>query len=619
MMRYSFEQFAAARNYGDLSFSPDGQSIAYTTNASGQFNVWRQPIVTGPGGHPLMPIQLTALVEDAARRAIWSPDGARILTAADHHGSENFQLYEIPAEEGWLYPLTDQPEVRHDLGAEPFSPDGASIAYASNERTPQDFDVFVRERTSAEGRPLLADGEYYVPLSWSPDGRSLLVERAISNTDNDLYLVDVASGARRHLTPHEGEIKSVPGPWHPDGTGFYLLTDHDREFMGLAFFDLATGTIARVETPEWDIQDVAISRDGRWLAWIVNEGGWSRLWARETAGGAAREFPALPRGVIGGIVFSPTAPALALILARPTSPAAIFTVDLVSGAATQLTQSALGGVPTSAMVEPEIVTFASDDGREIPAFLYRPRDITPGERVPIVLSIHGGPEAQERPGYAYNGLYQYLLNRGIGVLATNIRGSTGYGKTYQKLIHRDWGGAELRDLEAAAQYLRGLDWVDAARLGVFGGSFGGFATLSCVARLPDYWAAAVDIVGPSNLQTFVRAVPPAWKRMMKAWVGDPDEDAELLRERSPITYVEAIRAPLLVIQGANDPRVVKPESDQMVERLRALGRTVEYMVFEDEGHGFTKTANGLRALKATAEWFEKHLGSENYKVRSTGP
>jgi dipeptidyl aminopeptidase/acylaminoacyl peptidase len=195
-----------------------------------------------------------------------------------------------------------------------------------------------------------------------------------------------------------------------------------------------------------------------------------------------------------------------------------------------------------------------------------------------------------------------------------VRGSTGYGSTYQKLIHRDWGGAELRDMEHAALYLRGLPWVDPARLGVFGGSFGGFATLSCVARLPEYWAAAVDIVGPSNLLTFVRAVPPAWKRLMKGWVGDPDEDAEMLRERSPITYVENVRAPLLVIQGANDPRVVKPESDQMVERLRELGRTVEYMVFEDEGHGFTKTANMLKALKATAEWLEKHL---NYELRTT--
>jgi dipeptidyl aminopeptidase/acylaminoacyl peptidase len=193
------------------------------------------------------------------------------------------------------------------------------------------------------------------------------------------------------------------------------------------------------------------------------------------------------------------------------------------------------------------------------------------------------------------------------VLAPNIRGSTGYGKSYQRLIHRDWGGGELKDLEACARYLQSLDWVDGKRLGVFGGSFGGFATLSCATRLPDYWAAAVDIVGPSNLVTFAKAVPPFWKRYMKKWVGDPDEDYEFLMERSPITYVEQLKCPLLIIQGANDPRVVKAESDQMVEKLRSLGREVEYMVFEDEGHGFTKRANELKAWKATVEFFEKQL------------
>lgn len=607
-MRYAFEQFAAVRNYGDLSFSPDGLSVAYTTNASGQLNVWRQPIAMGPEGHPLMPIQLTSLTDDAARRAVWSPDGSRILTAADHHGTENFQLYEVPAEAGWLYPLSDQPDVRHELGGEPFSPDGKAIAYTSNERDRRDFDVFVRDLSAGEGRPILADGAYYGVVSWSPDGRSLLVEKAVSNTDQELYLVEVASGERRHLTPHEGEVRYFPGPWSRDGRGFYLLTDRDREFLGLAFYDLAAGDLSWVETPEWDVESVALSHDGRWLAWIINEGGWSRLCVRDTTSGQVKEFADLPRGVYGALTFSPAGPVLGLSIARSVSPANLFVVNVESGQVAKLTQSFLGGVPVAEMVEPELISFASADGRQIPAFLYQPRGLGAGERAPVVLSVHGGPEAQERPGYGYNGLYQYLLNRGIGVLATNIRGSTGYGKSYQKLIHRDFGGAELKDLEHAALYLRSLPWVDSDRLGVFGGSFGGFATLSCVARLPQYWAAAVDIVGPSNLITFAKAVPPAWRRLMKAWVGDPEEDAEMLRERSPITYVENIRAPLLVIQGANDPRVVKPESDQMVERLRELGRTVEYMVFEDEGHGFTKTANSLKALKATAEWLEKHLG-----------
>lgn len=196
------------------------------------------------------------------------------------------------------------------------------------------------------------------------------------------------------------------------------------------------------------------------------------------------------------------------------------------------------------------------------------------------------------------------------MLAPKIRGSTGYGKSYQLLIHRDWGGGELRDIEASAHYLQRLEWVDPRRLAIHGGSFGGFATLSAMTRLPQYWACGVDIVGPSNLVTFVRAVPPYWRHMTTRWVGDPDQDREVLMERSPITYVYNLSAPLMILQGARDPRVVKAESDQMVERLRALGREVKYHVFEDEGHGFTKRANQMRAYRLISDFLFRHLGVE---------
>ncbi len=609
MPRYELEQFAAIRNYTDITFSPDGAHVAYVTNASGQFNVWRQPADLAANGQPLMPRQLTALVESAARRAVWSPDGRRILTLADRHGTENYQLYEIPAERGWLYPLTDDPESRFELGDTPFSPDGRRIAYTSNERSRTDFDVLVRDLETGATRRY-TDGGYFSAESWSPDGRCLLAMRLNSNTDQDLFLIDVESGEQRHLTPHEGEVKFFPGPWAADGSGFYLTSDRGREFTGLAFCRVDTGEIAWVETPEWDVANADVSRDGRYLAWVVNEDGYSRLHVRDLSTGVTQSFPALPRGVIAMMRFSPARAEIALLISRPVAPATLHILDITTGAARRLTQGALGGIPEAEMVEPEVVRYPSHDGRAIPAYLYRPQGIGAGERVPVVLSVHGGPEAQELPTYAYTGFYQFLLNHGIGILAPNIRGSTGYGGTYQKLIHRDWGGAELGDLEHAVRYLKTLDWVDGTRLGVFGGSFGGFATLSCVSRLPEHWAAAVDIVGPSNLVTFTRSVPPSWKRFMQKWVGDPDEDTDELMARSPIRYVDQVRAPLLVIQGANDPRVVKPESDQMVERLRANGATVDYLVFDDEGHGFTKVANSLRAFKATGAWFLRHLCGE---------
>ncbi len=240
----------------------------------------------------------------------------------------------------------------------------------------------------------------------------------------------------------------------------------------------------------------------------------------------------------------------------------------------------------------------------MPAWLYRPSGDGP---FPVVLSIHGGPQAQERPVYNYGGLYQYLLANGIGVLAPNVRGSAGYGRAYQRLIMRDWGGDDLRDFEAAAIYLRDLDWVDPDRIAVFGASYGGFATLSCLSRLPEFWACGVDIVGPANLVTLVRSTVPTWRSSTDELIGDPDTDEEFLMSRSPVSYVDQIRAPLFVIQGANDPRVPQAESDQVVAALRARGVDVRYDVYDDEGHGFTRRANEEKAIGDSAEFLIRHL------------
>jgi dipeptidyl aminopeptidase/acylaminoacyl peptidase len=596
--RYAFEQFTAIRRYQPtLTFSPDGGEIAYVVNTSGQFNLWRQ---SSAGGFPH---QLTLFHDQAVRDAAWSPDGQSIVFTADREGDEFKQLYTIPPRGGRPAPLTDAPGVRHELASQPWSPDGRSLAYAGNDREPTDQDVLIRDMAGAEvGRPVAGEASFF-PVAWSPGGGMLTVIDSKSNTDTDLYLLSIADGDRRHLTPHDGEIQYYPGPWAADGSGFWLLTDEDREFIGLAFWDLSDG-MRWIETPEASVEDVAASADGRYLAWTVNHDGYSRLHVRDLVRDRMMALPELPRGVIGTLALSPSGDKLGILLSQPTHPAEVYVLDLERGELTRLTESFLGGIDEADLVEPELIRYPTHDGRQIPAWLYRPEGDGP---FPVILSIHGGPEAQERPTYMYSGLYQYLLTRGIGILAPNVRGSTGYGKSYQKLIHRDWGGAELGDFKAAADYLKGLDWVDPDRLGVFGGSFGGFATLSCVSRLPDYWAAAVDIVGPSNLVTFAKAVPPTWRRFMAKWVGDPETEADFLMERSPITYVDRIKTPLFVIQGANDPRVVKGESDQIVARLRERGVAVRYDVYDDEGHGFTKRENELKAMADTAAFFEERL------------
>lgn len=616
MKRYDFEQYAATVGSIDLSFSPDGQWVAYTNDRSGIPNVWKQPVHPCANGSPQMPAQLTASLDRKAVRAIWSGDGKRILTLADYNGTERLQICEVPPDEGWLYPVTNDPKVSHEIGlanvafpyhGEPFSPDCTRIAYASDARDPVDFDVVVRDLETGETTAVFAEGNRNYAASWSPDGRYLLVARMSQMSNHDLFLCDLETGEHRHLTPHEGSMANIPGPWQPDGTGFYLLTDRDREHKGLAFYRLNDESLHWLDTPDWDVDDVAISHDGRHLAWTVNEDGFTRLYLRDLGTGETREYSNLPRGFYYCLRFSPAEPILGFYVASPTGPANLRMLNYETGETWQLTRNFTGGIPVEEMVEPEVVRFPTFDGRMVPAYLYKPKGVGPGERVPVIVSIHGGPEYQELPIYQYKGLYQYLLNRGIGVLAPNIRGSVGYGKTYQKLIYRDWGGGELKDLEHAALYLRGLDWVDPDRLGVFGGSFGGFATLSCIARLPQYWAAAVDLVGPSNLVTLTKHTTPSWKHRMKSWIGDPEEDYDFLMERSPINYVDNIRAPLLVIQGANDPRVPRAESDEIVERLRQSGKTVEYILLGDEGHVAAKTSNQQHIFKACAEWFEKHL------------
>jgi dipeptidyl aminopeptidase/acylaminoacyl peptidase len=595
----AFEQFFAYRRFFPVAqFTPDGERVLFVTNRSGQFNLW----VTGlDGGEPE---QLTSFTDNSVRSVAVRDDGT-ILFQADRDGDEFHHLYRIDAVGGEPVQLTDQEQVQHEISSGAWAPDGQSFTYSANSRTPTDGEIFVRRDDENEARHLFGEGRYTFAVGFSPDGSTILAAEFRSNTDSSLWTVDAASGGGTELTPHEGEVKYLPGPWTADGSGVYVLTDEGREFLGLALKPL-DGPLEWVETPEREIEEVAGSKDGRVVAWIENDEGWALLRVRDVERGVDLPEPKLPRGTVSyftsGLSVSRDGSRVALVWDQPTRPAEVFVVDTATGDARAVTESRLEGLAELKLREPELIRYESFDGRKIPAWLYKPSE---NGRSPFAVLIHGGPESQEKT--MYRPFIQYLLSRGIGVLATNIRGSTGYGKTYQKLIHHDWGGGDLEDWRHAAEWLNSQPFVDGERLAVFGGSYGGFATLTCVTRLPEYWRAAVDIFGPSNLVTFARAVPPQWLRFMAEWVGDAETEQDFLLERSPITYVDQVRAPLLVIQGAKDPRVVKPESDQMVERLRELGRDVEYFVFEDEGHGFTRYTNEVNAYRMTCEWLEQHL------------
>jgi dipeptidyl aminopeptidase/acylaminoacyl peptidase len=600
----AFERFTAHRRFGGaLVFTHDGEHVLFVSNISGQFNLWRVPVGGG------WPDQLTSFTDRTVRQIAVSPLDGTIAFTADQDGDEFHQLFLLDAEDGWPDQITDEPDVQHYIERGAFSPDGKRLVHAANARTPTDMEVWIRDLESGETRSLFGEGKYAIAADWSPDGTKLLAADLRNNSDSSIHVIDLETGEAPEVTPHEEDGLYIPGPWAANGSGFYFLSDEGREFRGLAFYDLAAGAYEWVETPEADIEEVTVSADGRVLAWLVNEDGWEVVKLRDLESGKDLPSPEIPAGArphLTGfrppIALSPDGSHLAVVLSSPRRPPEIWVADTGAGTSQAVTESRIGAPREDELVDIELIAYPTFDGREIPAWLYRP---SIEGALPVVLSIHGGPEAQEHP--LYHPLYQYLLSRGIAVLATNIRGSTGYGKTYQRLVQRDWGGGDMKDWEHAVKWLHEQDWVDAERIGVFGGSYGGFAVLTCVTRLPDYWAAAVDIFGPSNLITAAKAVPPTWRRMMKRFMGDPDEDADMLRERSPMTYIENVKTPLLVIQGATDPRVVKGESDQLVERLRELGREVEYVVFDDEGHGFTKRQNEVRALSLAAGWLERHL------------
>lgn len=608
---YPFERFASRRLYYSFDFLAGTEDIVYSANTSGQFNVWRQ----GPpkGGVASPSTQLTGFVEWSVRAIEASPDGKRVLAFADKDGDENYQIFTVDPVRGWHSPLVVKAGVRHEYGLRSLSHDGRSFAYGSNERNPRDMDVLVASTATGATRPLVAGDAYHAFGHWSRDDRRATVMDVRSNEDQDVIVVDMSTGKRHNLTQHKGKEINFPGPWTKSGDGFYLVSDKGRESRGLWFVSASTGKRTPIDTGQNDVEDVALSPDGGVLAWVENREGYSVIHLAEPGGGRRLRAPIPTQGALtpgwidnsGLVRFSPDGRRLGFILSTSARPPEIYVMRVRSPSPVPYTDGFIGRVPASEMVRPRLVSYRSFD-REIPALLYKPKAAA-RKKVPMVLVIHGGPESQERPEYRSAGLYQYLLGMGIGILAPNIRGSTGYGKTYQKLILHDWGGGELKDIENAWRYLRGLGWVDASRIAVFGGSFGGFATLSAVTRIPDAWCAAVDAFGPSNLVTFVKAVPGHWQRMMKDWVGDPDTESDFLMSRSPITHIGNVKCPMLVIQGGMDPRVVKSESDQFVEKLRAMGRQVEYMVLPDEGHGFTKQKNEFMAYKRIGEFLVERL------------
>ena len=597
--RYGMERYLNIRSASRPSYSPNTDDIAYLTAVTEVNQVWKHPARGG------WPEQLT-FFPDRVLDVEWSPRGDLILFTKDQGGDERGQLYVMdPAGES-IEALTSNPKVIHAFGG--FSRDGAGICYSSNERSERLFDVYVMELGTRKARRIYAGDENFYARSFSPDGRYVLAERERSSYDNDLFLLDTQSESVVHLTPHSGDAVYRDMVWLPDGSGFYLASNQDRDKFNLAFYDLRRKSLAYIEDSPSDLDaatGIAIDHGGNFLFYAWNQAGASSVRIRNLKTKQVQIFRGLPPGVVGQGSFNGDGSKVAFAYSSATINGDVWVIDFRQDRASQVTHSTRAGIPSSSFVAPETVSYASFDGTQIPAFLYLPKGAAKNGRLAAIVNFHGGPEAQERAGF--NPIYQYFLNRGYAVLAPNIRGSAGFGKQYMHMDDYKKRPDAIQDAAFATDYLRSTGYADAKKIAVMGGSYGGFMTLAQATMFPDRWAAAVDIVGISNWFTFFKNTG-AWRRSHRAnEYGDPEKDPEFMKSISPINFVKNIRAPLFVIAGANDPRVPKGEADQMVEQVRARGVPVEYISFPDEGHGMAKRGNRIRGYSAIADFLDKYL------------
>ncbi|HEX8566870.1 MAG TPA: S9 family peptidase [Pyrinomonadaceae bacterium] len=598
--KYTIEQYLNIRSASAPSFSPTGDRVAYLSNVTGTNQVW---IVAATGGAPK---QLTNY-EDNVGFVAFSPADDAIVFGKASGGDENTQFFWMRADGSEVKALTSDPKVRHNFGD--WSEDGKRIFYASNKRNRNYFDIYAMEIPSGKEELILQRSNSVAAVS--KDGRKIVISRSGTelSLDNDLYLVDVASKNAVHLTPHKGAAEF--GDVHFIDNDRISLTSNDKcEFQEIRVISLSAPKIEGGCTAKMDVDSIEIADDGNTRAISINNQGASELFTPPLNNASSSHYTVeLPgKGVVSGLEFNKNGSKLAFTFSGSKFNPDVWIYDLQTKKILQLTKSDRAGIPQETFVEPELIKFKSFDGREIPAWFYKPAvkfTSTEPYLLPVIVSVHGGPEGQERPGFS--ALYQYYLSRGYAVLATNVRGSTGYGKTYTHLDDVEKREDSVKDLAAAVEWLKTAGGADAKRIAVMGGSYGGYMTMAAVTLYPDLWAAAVNTVGIVNWETFLKNTSGYRRRQREVEYGKLDKDLEFLRRISPIAKIERIKTPLMVIHGKNDPRVPYTEAEQIVEALKKRGAAVEYKLFDDEGHGISKLKNRLVVYPLVADFLDKHL------------
>jgi dipeptidyl aminopeptidase/acylaminoacyl peptidase len=568
-------------------------------------NVTQAHRVKSPGGART---QLTFYPDRVSGGRFDPRTGDTFVFAKDSGGNEFYQIYRYDFSDGKSTLLTDGKS--RNTGAR-WSNGGQWLAYGSTRRTGNDVDVHVVDASDPKSDRLVAQntGGGWEVADWSPDDKQLLEAEGISINESYLWLVDVATGKATLLTPKGGKEKVAYGnaAFAKDGKGLYVTLDQGSEFQRLAYMDLASKKVDFLTPDTADVDELDLSPDGKTIAYVTNEKGVSVLRLLDAAARKELPGPKLPLGTISGVKWHKDGGIIGFTLETARANSDAYSYDVKTGKVERWTFSETGGLNAATFSEPELISWKSFDGREVTGFLYKPAAKFTGKR-PVLIEIHGGPEGQSRPDFI--GVWNYLLNEmGVALVLPNIRGSTGYGKTYSKLDNGELREGAYKDIGALLDWIKTRPDLDSDRIMVGGGSYGGHMTLAVSYLYSDRIRCSVDVVGPSNFVTFLQNTSGYRQDLRRVEYGD-ERDPKMrafLERTAPLTNADKIRKPLFVVQGYNDPRVPRTESEQMVQKIRSVGTPVWYLMAKDEGHGFAKKSNRDYQFYATIQFMKQYL------------
>ena len=603
--QYTIEQFRNTTTIFGSSFSADETKILFSSNKSGVYNAYTVPV---EGGEPT---QLTNSTGDAIFSYSFFPNDNRILFRSDKGGNEIWHLY-LREEDGTIKDLTPYEGARAIFYGWSF--DEKSLFYGCNKRDPKFMDIYEMNIETFASEMIYQNDHGYNFNDISNDKHYFIFSKSITTSNSDMYLYNSETKDIKHLTPHEGDISYNPVTFSVDSKSLYYLTDENSEFAYLKRYDIDSEQNEDVEKADWDIMYGYFSRNGKYRVIGINNDAKTEIKVLDTSSGQLVQLPQFPGGEITSVNISKSEKLMTFYFNGSKAPSNLHVYNFETKQYRKLSDTMNPEINPLDLVDAKVVRYKSFDGVEIPAIFYKPHHIKPGEKAPALVQVHGGPGGQARVGYNAN--IQYFVNHGYVVIDVNNRGSSGYGKTFFKMDDLKHGEDDLDDCVEAKKFLNATGYVDENKIGIIGGSYGGYIVLAALAFRPEEFAVGIDLFGISNWVRTLESIPPWWESFREALykeMGNPETDRDYLHRISPLFHSDKIVRPLMVLQGANDPRVIKPESDDIVEAVKKNNVPVEYVVFDDEGHGFRKKENQIIGYKAILKFLDEHLkavGSE---------